>query len=276
MRGLLSMVFAAPEKIPVSVIVVTRNEEARIAACLASLADFDEIIVVDSASTDKTQDLAHLHGAKVVNFVWDGRYPKKRQWCLDTLDLAHDWVFFVDADEVLTSEICAEIRGLDFSAAGYFVPGRYYFEGKLLRCGLRNNKLALVNRRKIGFPVIDDLDMPGMGEIEGHYQPVLKKEFRHEYIGQLKCPLVHYAFEGREGWRVRHERYAAWERAMNRRGAWPEDPVFIRALLKRIFRAMPLRPLIAFLHCYILKLGFLDGSHGFRFAKSRYDYYAMI
>ena len=258
--------------IPVSVIVVTKNEAGRIGRCLAALKDFDEVIVVDSQSTDATQALARESAAHFVDFIWNGQYPKKRQWCLDYLRLAHEWVFFVDADEIVTPELVAEIRALNFTAAGYFVRGRYIYDGKALRFGLCNNKLALIDRRKMEFPVVDDLDLPAMGEIEGHYQPVLKPGYEAEKIQQLKAPLLHYAYDNPQGWYERHERYAAWERGMNDRKAWPQD----LRLAKRIFKQLPGQPWAAFFHSYVFKRGFLDGAAGFNFARSRYRYYRMI
>lgn len=262
--------------IPVSVIVVTSNEEARIAVCLSALRDFSDVWVVDSVSADRTCEIAQQMGARIVDFAWDGAYPKKRQWCLETLELAHNWVLFVDADEIVTAELVEEIRGLDFAAGGYFVQGRYVWNGTMLRYGLCNNKLVLINRRKIEFPVVDDLDLPGMGEIEGHYQPVLKAGFEGETIGQLRAFMVHDAGEDLQHWRVRHLRYAAWEAGMNARDAWPCDPVLWRQCAKQIFRAMPFRGFIAFVHCYVWKMGVLDGRAGFDFAASRATYYAMI
>lgn len=262
--------------IPVSVIVVTRNEEARIESCLKVLQGFKDVWVVDSGSLDKTCEIAQQCGVKVVDFAWNGAYPKKRQWCLDTLALAHDWVFFVDADEIVTDALLEEIRGLDFAAAGYFVQGRYVWDGQLLRHGLRNNKLVLIDRRKVEFPVVDDLDLPGMGEIEGHYQPVLRAGFEGENIGQLRATMVHDAGDDAQHWRARHMRYAAWEAGMNARQAWPQDPVLWRRIAKQIFRMLPFRGVIAFVHSYIFKCGFLGGMAGFDFAASRARYYVMI
>jgi glycosyltransferase involved in cell wall biosynthesis len=258
-------------KIPVTVIIVTKNEASRIKRCIDALQDFDEIIVVDSVSDDDTQKIAAACGARVVNFSWNGQYPKKRQWCLDTLKLPHEFVFFVDADEIVTPELIEEIRTLDFSAPGYFVKGRYVFEGRSLSYGLQNNKLALLDRRKMAFPVIDDLDLPGMGEIEGHYQPVLRLG-QGGRLKQLKSPLLHYAYENRLAWEERHLRYAAWEKGMNVRKSWPED---VR-LLKRLFKAMPVQAPVVFFYSYIIKLGFLDGLAGLRFAFSRFRYYRSI
>lgn len=267
--------------IPVSVVVTVRNEESRIRACLEALRAFGETVVVDSESADATAAIAARCGARVVPFQWNGRYPKKRQWCLDNLTLKHDWVFFVDADEIVTPELETELAALFANGlppcAGYFVKGRYVLEGKPLRFGLCNNKLALLDRRKTAFPVIDDLDIPGMGEMEGHYQPVLKAGHESDKIGQLRAALLHHAYGGRpEDWVRRHERYAAWERGMNAKNAWPADPVRGRHAVKKLFRATPFRPLIAFAHCYFLKSGWRDGYGGFRLALDRLRYYRMI
>lgn len=259
-------------KIPISVIVVTRNEDARIAACLQALRMFAEIWVVNSGSVDDTVSIAQNMGAKTAQFIWDGRYPKKRQWCLDHLRLAHDWVFFVDADEIVTSELLQEIAALDFSAVGYFVRARYVWAGRELRHGLKNNKLALFNRHRVVFPVVDDLDLPGMGEIEGHYQPVLKQPSR---IGQLKSEMLHMIDDVQQ-WQARHERYARWEAGMNARKAWPQEDSASRNFLKGVFRALPFRGTVAFVHAYLIRGGWRDGHAGFDFARARAAYYSRI
>lgn len=267
--------------IPVSVVVVTKNEERNITRCLEALIAFEEIVVVDSGSMDKTAFLARTHGARVVNFWWNGRYPKKRQWCLNQIRLMHSWVFFVDADEVVQPKQISEIRTLFSSGqpdcAGYFVPGQYVWQEKLLSFGLRNNKLCLFDRRKMEFPVVDDLNIRGMGEIEGHYQPVLKAAYQqNEKIGQIRHALVHYACKNEQDWSDRHVRYAEWERGMNRKNAWPKDPVIVRQYAKLLFRSLPFRPILAFFQSYVFNFGFLDGRAGISFAQSRYRYYTMI
>lgn len=265
--------------IPVSVLVVTKNEEKNIAACLAALGDFDEIIVIDSKSQDKTVEIALSHGAQIVNFIWNGAYPKKRQYCLDTLNLKHDWVFFVDADEIISYELIKEIKALFLNppnGAGYFIKGRHSLDGKMLKYGLQNNKLTLFDKTKIEFPVIDDLDIPGMGEMEGHYQPVLKSEYPHEELGQLKSPLYHSAMEDPRAWIFRHQKYARWESGMNRKDAWPEDPKPFRNRVKKFLRRNKQRPQIMFFISYVLLLGLLDGRQGFEFARRKKTYYALI
>ncbi len=263
-------------KIPVSVLITTKNEENNIARCLNALHDFAQIVVIDSYSCDRTCEIARDKGAQIVLYRWDGGYPKKRGWCLEHLDIDHDWVFWVDADEVVTPELLEEIRGVFASPpnkCGFFVRGRYIFEGKILRYGLSNNKIALFNRHKMEFPVIDDLGIKAMGEIEGHYQPVLKC---CGSIGSLRSPLLHYAYEDEASWEERHIRYANWEAQMNKRGLWSKDPVIWREILKKRVRNSIFRPYIMFLYSYLVKFGFLDGKQGYKFAISRKNYCHLI
>ena len=103
----------------VSIIIMTKNEEARIEACLNGVRDFDDVWVVDSCSDDKTIEIAADMGAQIFDFKWNEQYPKKKQWCLENVPVKHDFVFLVDADEIVTPELVEEIRGLDFAAAGY-------------------------------------------------------------------------------------------------------------------------------------------------------------
>lgn len=262
--------------IPVTVVVVTKDEAAALPRCLDNLMDFP-VIVVDSESRDGTADVARAYGAVTVDFRWNGAYPKKRQWCLENLKLPYPWVFFVDADEVVTTKLAREIAALfrdgEPPCAGYFIRGRYMAEGRSLRWGLQNNKLALFDSRAFAFPVVDDLGLP-LGEIEGHYQPQAK--IPGAKIGRLQGHVLHYAGEDRARWLARHEKYAQWEAGMNRRKAWPCDPVKGREWAKRVFRALPLRATAAFLHSLIWCGGIRNGPAGWRQARDRYLYYRMV
>ena len=265
--------------IPVTVMVMTLNEAARIRDCLGALQAFNEIIVVDSGSRDGTVNIAAENGARIVHFDWNGKYPKKRQWALDNIKTANDWVFFVDADEIVLPDLVREMAALFESVplcAGYFIKGRYVRGGRIMRFGLANEKLALLDKTRMMFPVVDDLDCPGMGEIEGHYQPVLRVGKENEKTGRLRHCLLHVAYDDEKAWRERHERYAEWEVCVSVLQAWPEDPNPWRQWLKEIFRSLPFRPQAAFIHSYILKAGFLDGVNGYKMARDRYSYYATI
>ena len=257
----------------ISVVIVTKNAADNLQHCLGSLSDFPHILIVDSYSIDDTAEIAESLNIPVISFAWNGQYPKKRQWCLDHLTDLKDYVLFIDADEIMTPALVEDMRGLSGDKAGYFINGQYVFRGKKLRYGLRNNKLCLINRHQMEFPVVDDLDLDAMDEIEGHYQPVLKEGETNSF-GALKSPLIHDAYNTH--WFERHERYAYWQAMVEHRQALPSDVTMGRQILKSVFGIGILRPFMAFFHSYILKLGFLDGRAGYQFALSRARYYRMV
>ncbi len=261
--------------IPATAIIVTKDEGENLPHCLLPLvAKFQRVIVVDSNSRDDTMPTAKNMGAEFLPYSWNEKYPKKRQWCLDNIQGLGDWIFFVDADEVVTPGLLREMELLFArgpQADGYFIRGRYVWMNRRLRFGLANNKLCLFRRTKFHFPVVNDLDIPGMGEIEGHYQPVAI-DSGHARIGQLQHAVLHHNLKGRGDWLRRHERYAGWEARMIARNAYPADPVAWREEAKALTRASILRPYLVFLYSYVARLGFLDGVAGLDFALARARY----
>ncbi len=101
---------SAATLLPITVIVAARNEARNLPRCLESLRDVGEVYVIDSQSTDGTVEIAQSYGAHVVQFHYQGGWPKKRQWAMESLPLAYDWIFLVDADEALTPELADEVR----------------------------------------------------------------------------------------------------------------------------------------------------------------------
>src|SRR5580658_8627540 len=124
-------------KLPVSVIIPVRNEARNLPRCLQALKDVGEVLVIDSQSTDETVEVARSYGAQVVQFHYQGGWPKKRQWAMDTLPLAFEWVLLLDADEVLTPELGEEIRRAlqNSNIDGYYISLRMHFLGRVLRHG---------------------------------------------------------------------------------------------------------------------------------------------
>lgn len=274
------------KKIPISVVIVTKNARHQIEACLKPLRDFDEILVVDSHSTDGTKEKClRVKGIEVIDYQWNGQYPKKRQWILNHVSLKNDWVLWIDADEIVTPSLICELETLfssNFDEKGFFLDGKYVYNGKKLDYGLINSKLALFNTNYIEFPVIDDLECPGMGEIEGHYQPIFKETVPKSVkkLGKLRSYVIHDAYADPMRWKARHERYAQWEAAIDKKGIRAQltnaETSRYRKFLKMIFTNVPAKPFIAFIHCYFLKRGFLDGAAGFGFARSRAHYYRSV
>src|SRR6266700_5519787 len=110
-----------------SVLIPTFNERRNISDCLRSVDWADEIVVVDSGSTDGTPELALRAGARVVDFKWNGNLPKKKNWALDNVSWSNQWVLILDADERLTPELAGEIKELLHNprADGFFINRRF-------------------------------------------------------------------------------------------------------------------------------------------------------
>ena len=136
------------------------------------------MVVVDSDSTDDTcGSPAEKEGAEVVPYAWDGRYPKKKQWCLDHVRTdIHVAALPRRRRGGRRPELLAELGPLFARAAvrpaAFDIPLGYWFAGRRLRHGYTIVKRALLDRTRCHFPEAGDLDAPGMGEQEGHYQPL--------------------------------------------------------------------------------------------------------
>ena len=263
------------KNIPITVLVQTKNEEMAIESCVSTLRDFDEVIVVDSDSSDDTAKLAENCGATVVNFTWNGRYPKKKQWQLDNLKTRNNWVLFLDADETLEPALIEELRVLFSSGVvtvgAFDIRLRYTFSGRELRFGHYVIKRALVSRQRVSFPVFDDLDIPGMGELEGHYQPTVRGA-----TGRLSGRILHNDPDPVRTWFDRHNKYSDWEANLRLSHASASAVGKNRSQQGRIFARLPFKPLVFFLYSYVLKLGILDGRAGLDYAIALSMYYWQI
>jgi glycosyltransferase involved in cell wall biosynthesis len=259
-------------KLPVSVIVAVRNEEKNLPRCLQSLHDLGEVYVIDSGSTDATEEIARSYGAKVVQFRYTGGWPKKRQWAMQNLPLAFDWIFLVDADEVLSRELAEEIRKAiqDPGINGYYISLRMYFLGRLLRHGGAGFwKLSLFRRGKGGYECrLKDQDL-SMADMEIHEHVVVQGP-----TAKLTHALEHHNVESLSRYIRKHDEYSNWEAKVWLQGDANEDlaPALFgnqaqrRRWLKAKFLHLPGAPLWFFLFRYLLCLGFLDGMPGLIYA----------
>ncbi len=251
--------------LPVVVVIPTKNEAENIQAAVRSvIGRFTAVVVVDSDSTDETRALAGKEGAEVVPYVWNGRYPKKKQWCLDNVRTDVDWVLFLDGDETVGDPLLTELGRVfaqsPVGPAAFDIPLGYWFAGRRLRHGHTIVKRALLDRTRCRFPMPDDLPAPGMGEQEGHYQPLA------QCVATLRAPLEHRDLDPVRTWFERHNRYSDWE-------AWLEEHPRVREQIRRaktrqgqLFHRAPLKPLVSFAYAYVYKRGFLDGRAGLDYA----------
>jgi len=262
---------SAPELIPVTVIVAARNEGRNLPRCLESLRGMGEVYVIDSQSDDETVAIAESYGAHVVQFHYQGGWPKKRQWAMDSLPLTYSWIFLVDADEVVTPELAAEIRSAIQNPAydGYYVPLRMFFLGRELRhSGAGFYKLSLFRRGKGGFECRLREQDQSMADMEVHEHIVLDAASK---AGYLRNPLLHHNVESLSRYIRKHDEYSNWEAKVWRAGAFNSKdlkPSFFgsqaqrRRWLRKKFFTLPGSPVLFFFYKYVFSLGFLDGIPG--------------
>jgi glycosyltransferase involved in cell wall biosynthesis len=254
--------------IPVTVIIAARNEEKNLPQCLEALRDFSEVYVIDSQSTDETVEIARAHGAKVVQFHYRGGWPKKRQWAMDTLPISNDWILLLDADEIVTPDLAAEIFAVTQNPElnGCFIVLQTWFLGRALRHGdIGLWKLALFRRGKARFECrLKDQDV-SMADMEIHEHVVAQGR-----TTRLRQPIIHRNVESLSRYIQKHDEYSNWEaRVLLEHGTEIDLPPSLRGTqaqrrrwLKRKLFAVPGSPILLFLYRYVFRLGFLDGVPG--------------
>jgi glycosyltransferase involved in cell wall biosynthesis len=269
---------AEPERAPVSVLVCTKNEERNLPNCLAGLKWADEVVVLDSFSSDGTLEIAREAGAKVVQREFDN-FSAHKNWALDHIDFKHQWVLIVDADERVGEALAAEIAGVvsqSTDVCGYYLARQNYFAGVWIRHGgwYPDWNLRLLQRGKARY----------------------ENRLVHEHVlaqgptGFLQNPLIHHDYKGIERYFERHNVYSSLEalearRMLQQQGGGGLPGVFRaggperRRFLKNLaYRYLPGRALCKFIWMYFVKLGFLDGRMGFRYCllHSFYEYQVSL
>lgn len=274
------------QRLPVTVLLAARNEQANLPKCLAALGPAERVVVLDSHSTDRTAAIAVEHGAEVVQFDYAGGYPKKRQWAIDTLPLTSDWVLLLDADEVvpgaLWTEIAAAIQA-DNAPEAFLITKGFHFLGRRFRFGGFSHSAVLLFRRgSARFEHLMD-DPANAQDMEIHERLVVEGR-----VGRLATPLIHEDFKGLQAYIERHNHYSTWEARLRSRylrdGSYGRSTIQPRLFgnaqerrrfLKLIAVRAPGEPLWWFLYHYIARLGFLEGRPGLIASQIRASYIAQ-
>lgn len=276
----------AAGRVPVTVVVPVLNEERNLPACLESVQWAREIFVVDSGSRDRTEAIAGEWGARVVQFHYSGRYPKKKNWALANLPFQTEWVFLLDADERVTPELAQEIRRAvaEPAKAGYYVNRRLIFLGRWIRWGgwypSWNMRLFRVGRGRYERMDFDD---PSGLDVEVHEHVVV--DGPTAYLG---ADLLHHDLKDLSDFVSRLNKYSTWDahfhldaavgQAGEIQAGFFKGPVARKRWLKRIWVRLPLKPVLRFVYMYIVRGGFLDGRVGLHFAllMAVYEYLIAV
>ena len=256
-------------KVPISVFILTFNEEKNLRGCLESIVPFaDEVCIVDSFSSDGTLAIAQSFGVK----VWQHKFTTfgaQRNWALKEIPFRNPWLFTLDADHRVTKELWTELRAvasLPSSVHGLFVNRRQIFRGRWIRFGGYYPKYLLKIFRKEGAKFAED-ELDDKVYVKGETR-ILGNDIIEDNLKEADMGF----------WIEKHNGYAsrmAEEELKIRVGAkqFHIDPKFFgnpneRSLwLKLRWYKLPLflRPFLFFFYRYFLRFGFLDGKEGFIF-----------
>jgi glycosyltransferase involved in cell wall biosynthesis len=264
-------------RVPVSVLVPIKNESENLDRCLTSVAWADEIFVIDSQSRDGSVAIAQAHGARVVQFDFNGTWPKKKNWALENIQFKNDWVLILDADEVMPPAAAMEISNAIASGtgiAGYWINRRFFFLGRWLRHSYYPNWNLRLFRHALGrYERLTDANTRS-GDNEVHEHVVVQGP-----TARLQCEMDHYAFPSIEVFIEKHNRYSNWEARVAVDKLLPQSSASLshkrverRRQLKLLSQRLPFRPLLRFLYVFVWQKGFLDGRDGYYFARLHATY----
>jgi glycosyltransferase involved in cell wall biosynthesis len=261
--------------LPVTVAIPTRNEEVNLTRCLQRLGRFSEIVLIDSGSTDRTIEIAQDFGVRVLNFDWDGKYPKKRNWFLMNKPPTQPWVLFLDADELVDDTFCDAVAVAirDATKNGFWLSYTNYFMDKPLYHGLAQRKLALFRVGKGLYEKIDE-DSWTQLDMEIHEHPIIDGE-----LAEITTPIDHRDYKGLGKFIEKHRDYALWE-AHRYKNIQDNPKAWLQFTGRQRFKYRHLAkwwyPWFYFSFTYFMKLGLLDGGPGFHYAAYKAWYFQTI
>lgn len=258
----------------VSVLILTLNEESNLPACLDALRWCDDIVVLDSLSTDGTAAIAEARGARVVRRGFDN-WSAHQNWAVESIPFRYPWVLYLDADERCTNELHQEVIRVATAGApeaAFRVRRKDYYMGRWLR------------RAQLYPTWLVRLFRPGRIRYERLVNPVAVVDGS---VGELQAHIDHYPFShGVAHWVARHNRYSDLEAIeadrLSASGSlrvsqlWAADPNERRRAQKELFFRMPARPLVKFCYYYLWRRGFLDGRAGLTYATLQAFYEYLI
>ncbi|HEY6977153.1 MAG TPA: glycosyltransferase family 2 protein [Chitinophagaceae bacterium] len=257
----------------ISVVILTKDEKLDLPACLKSLSWCDDVHVLDSGSTDGTIDIALDCGVRVWSNPFES-FGKQRNFALDNLYILHEWILFLDADELVTEKFHYAITKATETAtdniAGFYCCSKLMYEGKWLKYSDNFPKwqFRLMRRGRARFTDF------GHGQKEDHVLGEIK------YVRE---PYLHNGLsKGWFKWIERHNRYSTSEALVRFYNCPPFKNLFSRhssirnpALKSRLTR-IPGWPFLRFIHAYFLRFGFLEGPAGFIYCVNNFYYEFMI
>jgi len=254
------------ERLPITVVMITLDEESNIPHAIESVRGWTNIFMVDSGSTDRTTQIAHSMGARVVHHEFED-YASQRNWAIDNEPFNSEWILILDADEVILPDLKNEILDTTSTTTcdGFYMKRRFYFMGRWIKYGGEYPYWTpRLFRKQRGVYA------RGVNEYPNLYGT----------MGYMKHDFADINRNGVGAWIAKHNRYAEMEAKeliyFNQRrangakdevarfwGSQTERKRWIREYIWNPLLPPLVRPFCFFLYCYIFRLGFLDGKAGF-------------
>lgn len=260
----------------ITVVIPVKNEADNLRRAIPLVAKLGPILVVDSGSTDETQKVSQELGAEVLQFTWNGQFPKKRNWTLRNYAFNTEWVLFLDADEFISDAFISEVNEAIRNTPnnGFWLHFDDHFMGEPLRFGVPFRKLALF---RVGAGEYERIDEDGWShlDMEVHEHPVLNGS-----IGEISSRIEHNDFRGIKHYISKHNEYSSWEvaryfRLLSERGHEWEALTDRQRKKYRNLDKWWWAPAY-FIMNYFVKRGFLDGRAGFHFSLMKFFYFYQI
>lgn len=264
----------AAQTAPISVMIFTFNEEIHLPKCLDWLAWCDDVIVIDSYSTDRTVEICRAKGVGMFQHAFEG-FGSQRNWAIENVPMKYDWVLILDADELVPDTLVGEIRDklarVPGNIGAFQLRRRFHMWGRWLRYSALYPTwvVRLVHKTRVKYVNRGHAETQ---QVDGD-------------IGRLHNDLIDENLKGIDEWFERQNRYSRAEAEYELReeqGGWLSSAIFSsesikrRAALKQLAWRLPGRGFAYFIYSYVVRLGFLDGRDGFMFCVMRSVYQAMI
>lgn len=258
--------------IELSVLILTLNEEINLPQCLASLQWCNDIVVLDSISSDKTKKIAASYNARIFERKFDN-YAAQRNFGINEISYKNQWLLMIDADEVVTNDLIGEIKNVlldnDQQTVLFRMRRKDYLFGRWIKHSSK-------------YPI-------WLGRLLRIGKVRVEREINEEYhadgnVGFLQQHLLHYPFnKGFSAWLEKHNRYSSMEADLKMRKESPQicwgnvinnDPAIRRKGLKALLNKLPARPLLIFIGLYFIRLGIIEGRAGLTYCllTSFYEY----
>ncbi|OYP34094.1 glycosyltransferase family 2 protein [Rhodopirellula sp. MGV] len=260
-----------------TIVIPAKNDADRLGICLDAIGHdlASSVVIVDSESSDNTAEVAEAYGAELIQFRWDGMFPKKRNWFLRNHTPATKWVLFLDSDEILTDEFKAELRRTlpQSDCDGYWLRYTIYFLREELKYGYPLRKLALFRVGAGEYERIDE-DRWSKLDMEIHEHPVIEGP-----VGELRSKIDHRDFRDVSHYIAKHNEYSSWEAHRFLRSLEQQTDhgkLTLKQKVKYRLVQSPFAGVVYFFGAYVMMRGFLDGKRGLAFALLKLGYFTQV